>query len=359
MKPYILKSVVAIILSFPLTGFANDTAGTTSAGGINFIKSPEISMEQEELTISPTRVYVKYHFKNISSQTVTREIYFPLPPYKMQGANAAWDEEIDPEAKTRNSIPFLNFTVRINGKKRGYQILTRAVIGNQDVTQQLQKAQLPLSPELVAGNMPLDDTEQKQQQQWLQKAKAIGLVNKQQPRWQKQIFYTWKQTFPANAVTIIEHEYRPAAGVFYSAVVPNQNLALRIAEDLQYFKTVFNIDIEHYRQLNPFKQWLTQRLRHMMDPHCKDCREDRIYALFFNVDYILKTGANWSGPIQNFILNIEYPINGIISYNCFYGKQKVIEKRYKGVTQLTLKHFIPQENLSIIFGLSDWPKDSE
>ena len=168
MNPYIVRFVTLLIPFFPVTVFANDTAGTTSAGGITFLKSPEISMEREELTISPTKVRVKYHFKNITSRAVTREIYFPLPPYKMQGANATWDEEIDPQLKTRQGIPFINFTVKVNGTKRNYQTLTRAVIENRDITQQLQKAQLPLNPELVAGNMPLDDAEQKKQQQWLQ-----------------------------------------------------------------------------------------------------------------------------------------------------------------------------------------------
>lgn len=183
MDSFLSKPALFLLCVVPITSLANDSAGTTAAGGITFIHSPEISLEREELTLSPTQIKVTYRFKNLTAYPITRDIYFPLPAYKMQGANATWDAEIDPQLNTRKDIPFTNFCVKVNGQKMTYQTLIRAKLKQQDITQRLQQAQIPLNPELVAGHIPLDDNQQAQQQQWLQKAARLNLLDEQhQPR---------------------------------------------------------------------------------------------------------------------------------------------------------------------------------
>jgi hypothetical protein len=64
MKKLILISLTTLNLFFLTPAFANDTAGTTAAGGINFTHMTDVSMEREQLTISPNKVKVIYLFKN-------------------------------------------------------------------------------------------------------------------------------------------------------------------------------------------------------------------------------------------------------------------------------------------------------
>ncbi len=50
-----------------------------SVGGLNFVRSADVAMESEVLSISPQNIVVTYQFRNLTSQPVTAQIAFPLP----------------------------------------------------------------------------------------------------------------------------------------------------------------------------------------------------------------------------------------------------------------------------------------
>jgi len=79
-----LKKIFTVFLTFFFTAsYANDSAGTTAAGGITFTKTPVISMVREELLINPKQVRVSYIFKNNSDKDITTQVFFPIPPLNL------------------------------------------------------------------------------------------------------------------------------------------------------------------------------------------------------------------------------------------------------------------------------------
>src|SRR5215471_10940361 len=69
---------------------ANDSSVELAVGGLIFTKSSEVSIESEDLTITPESVTVRYVFLNQSASPVTLTVAFPLPDIDLaDGANVA------------------------------------------------------------------------------------------------------------------------------------------------------------------------------------------------------------------------------------------------------------------------------
>lgn len=323
--------------------FANDSAGTTAAGGIQFIKTPEVKMVSENLTISQNNIEVNYLFQNLSNKAVTTQVFFPLPPYKMLGVNEPWDDEIS----TDKNAPFKNFSVVVNGKPVVYQIKTQALLKGKDIATTLKQAGIPLNTQLAAGQVPMGEQQYAQFKQWHAKAQQLGLLDaKGNPRWQKQVIYYWTQTFPAQQSITITHQYKPATGEFYAAKMPNTtDPGHSLTEVVQRTKSLFNLNLADLANSKNFQSWLTQQ-------SVKPASSNGIYALFYNVDYFLTTGANWAGPIQHFTLTLNYPTTGAVAYNHFYDGKPANLIVAPGKTQLALTDFTPKQDLHILFGVT-------
>jgi hypothetical protein len=273
----------------------------------------------------------------------------------MLGANVSWDSEINPHLAPNKGVPFINFLVRVNQQKIAYQTITRAIYGKQDVTTRLINAGIPLNPDLVAGKIPVMDASKITT--WQLAAKKIGLLGAHsQPLWDKQIVYQWQQTFPAGKTIAIEHNYRPATGIFYSDRIAalkqsDQNLLLA---DMQRIKDLFGLDLNQTVAVRSFKHWLTAQIQTAHAPSARHCnafqtgQSDCLYAFFYNVNYILTTGANWGGPIKHFELSLHYPQTGVVTYNQFYHQQATTIGK-PGLIQIHIVNFLPKEDLQILF----------
>lgn len=343
-------------LSYSVLLQANDSAGTTAAGGIHFQKTPQVVMQSEQLIISPTEISVKYRFKNITQNNITRDIYFPLPPYKMQGANAIWDKEVDPQTNAKYA-PFLDFVLYVNNKETHYKTITRAIYNGHDITNKLLVAHIPLNPDMVAGAFPIAD--EQQVIQWQNAARQLGLLNQQnKPLWQKQIIFEWQQTFPANQTITINHQYRPAAGIFYSFRASDLNDTNKdyLANDEQRLLDLFHIELTELQQGSDFSAWLQARIKQAAQPSNNNCSNYQanqsgcLYAFFYNINYILTTGANWGQSIQKFELILRFPKTGQVAYNHFYDDATVKKLQRPGEIYLMIHHFIPRKNLVLLFG---------
>ena len=340
MRTYI-KLLLWLSLLFTQLAFANDSAGTTAAGGIQFIKTPTVKMLSEDLTMSASSVKVDYVFKNISNKDVTTQVFFPLPPYQMQGANLSWDNEVFPN----KNAPFTNFSVVINGQPIKYQIKTQALLNGKDIAPMLIKAGIPLNTQLAAAEVPMDDQQSANFKQWHAKAQQLGLLDhKGYPRWQKQVSYYWTQTFPAGQTLTVTHQYRPAAGEFYVSIIPNaKDQMSSINDGIQRIKALFKINLADLAHGKNFHDWLSQQT-------LKPTAGNGIFAFIYNVDYVLTTGANWAGPIQQFALTLKYPTDGAVAYNHFYTGQPSKIINMPGETKIFLNNFTPKQNLHVLFG---------
>lgn len=340
MKKLYLIILLFFITNFSILAFANDTSGTTGAGGITFSKISQISIDREDLNITPTQIKVSYLFKNNSEKDISTQVFFPLPPFQLKGANANWDNEVSTTNPAQ--APFLNFSISVQGNPIKYETVTRAMLKGQDISKQLQAAGIPLNPDLVAGKILLPDA--KTAPAWQEKAKQLGFLDaNNQPLWKKQTVFFWTQNFPAQQEILIEHTYKPAAGMFYSAAQPAKPLSELMPETAQRIQDVFGINLENLTGKSDLTNWLAQRFQQNL----KDT--NGVNAYFYNINYILTTGANWGGPIKNFSLTITKPADGVIAYNKFYDKRTANIDDYTNSISFFIKNFIPQRDLQIVF----------
>jgi hypothetical protein len=152
--------------------------------------------------------------------------------------------------------------------------------------------------------------------------KHLALINDNDiPLWTLKTTFYWRQRFPAGQQTIIEHRYKPSVG----GVVPvgGQTLIKWFTDDPYRSYKKYCIDSD-----------LIQTLA-----------RDKVNTFEQNtIQYVLKTGANWSGPIKDFRLVIDKgsPDN-LVSF-CGQDVTKV------GPTQFEMRKrdFTPSANLAIL-----------
>jgi hypothetical protein len=112
-----LKIIIFIALAFTAGASANDTFATLTTTGLVFAKSSEITMESEDLYISPVETRVKYVFKNESANPVTSIMAFPLPSVPMHTNMAHMFVTSEPDAPVKLAENPLKFEVKVDGKK--------------------------------------------------------------------------------------------------------------------------------------------------------------------------------------------------------------------------------------------------
>src|SRR6266704_1805643 len=133
------------------TAIVNDSAAELSIRGLPFARTTDIAMESEDLRISLDRVTVRYRFTNASGKPVTLTVAFPLPDIDLSDANNVALPSTDP-------VNFVDFETRIDGVPAKFQIDQRAMLGDKDVSAQLDQFKLPLLPigsrEIRVANLP-------------------------------------------------------------------------------------------------------------------------------------------------------------------------------------------------------------
>lgn len=140
-----------------------------------------------------------------------------------------------------------------------------------------------------------------------------------EPRWTLKTTYYWQQTFPAHRVVVIDHRYLPSVG----GGIP-LTASYLLGHSIDQTKGIC-IDRDF--------------LNAMVTPSA-----DRSWEQHF-LEYILVTGANWSGPIRKFRLVVDKgsPDN-LVSF-CGRGVRKISPTQF----EMSVSDFIPTSNLSVLF----------
>jgi hypothetical protein len=320
-----LLPLAALLLALlPLQ--ANDGFGGIGASGLEFSRTDKVAMRSEDLFISLKKIRVSYVFENTSSENVTGEVIFPLPPIPVRSL-FLHDMNL-PENPDRENL--VNFSITVDGQNIPPKIERRAFRHNdhpqtgadrigEDITDLLQKAGVPLSlkPERLQKTLEsLPDSA-------LQPLVEAGLLEihpgfqggkEYWCNWAIGIRHHWTQTFPAGSQITISHEYEnyPSGGIWSWTHPATQDFQKELSER-------YCIDA-------PTSKALAR------------CRRD------YQIDYILRTANTWQGPIDSFRLTIDkgHPKN-ILSL-CATGVKKtgpttfVIEK----------KNYTPPDDLRIL-----------
>lgn len=341
---------------------ANDSAAAIGAGGVQFLKTEGIVMEKEDLFISSDLVKVLYVFKNISDHDITVDIFFPLPPHPDVHGIIQWDSEVISEMKRQESknhpehkslkdstVPFKNFSVLVDGKSVPFDLVERALQDTKDITDLFTKNQLPLSPLLAACNYPMEtqednDTCGKRKERYVK----LGLLSAEgKALWQKQVHYRWKQTFPKGKSITIEHSYRPARGSFFMVPNPNNSVLNDLIGNLMSYGNWMEkfSPWEVGGMKGNFIKWLKAEFE--KSHKNKKTTQDGLIQ-FYEVSYILTTGANWDGPIRDFTLTLEHPKGGSILARLPFNQDQV-KSIGNNRWQVHMKNFKPYNEVNILF----------
>lgn len=350
-----------IILLQNYATHANDSAAAIGAGGIQFHKTAGIVMEKEELTITPDLIKVFYAFKNVTDHDITVDLFFPLPIQSEVSAQKTWDKEILDEMNGQNKrnnpkhdtsylfekVPFENFSVTVNGQKVPFKMEVRALQNEKDITNLFRDHKLPLSPVLATCDYTMADVKDvKACEERMKQYKNLGLLSAERtPLWKKQVHYHWMQTFPKGQTVKIEHSYRPARGSFFFVPDPVRPPMEALIEQL----------LSRGDWIAQFCPWQSIKIKENFIPWImREFQEgtkskENPTIMFYEVDYILTTGANWEGPIRDFTLTVEYPKGGTVA-SCWPFDSNEIKDIGNNQIQYHQKDFHPQQDLKILFG---------
>ena len=147
-------------------------------------------------------------------------------------------------------------------------------------------------------------------------------------RWTLQTTFYWEQTFPAKAETAIEHRYKPSVGESVQTSLGDPSLAKE--EWYGEYRDKYCMEKE-------FLDAVARARRAAKGDFGTPFSEQRI-------EYILKTGGNWAGPIKDFRLVVDKgDADSLISF-CGDGVRKI------GQTQFEIKktNFLPEHDFAVL-----------
>ena len=297
---------------------ANDLTAELKTGGLVLLKSSKIEMRSEDLFISSKEINIKYVFLNNSPTDITTVIAFPMPRISM---STAGEDIVIPN---ENSDNFLDFSTSVNGRPISARTELRAYQNNHEITSILRAARVPLTPNRQKTQSALDRLPKFKLRELLRD----NLVDAAGPRWSLATTYYFSLVFPAGKETRIEHQYRPSVGSSNVTSLGDPNLKSEswIKEKL----AKYCIDDATLKVIASAKK----------PPHMdygSPFTEERI-------SYILRTGANWMGPIANFHLVIDKGSPDNLISLCGYG----VTESAPTLIELSKSNLTPNNDIDII-----------
>ncbi len=302
---------------------ANDSVAELGAGGLVLIRANSITMQSEDLYVSPSEVRVNYEFRNNDKETHTYLVAFPMPTINP-------DSYLDSDVSIPNQEQdnFLNFKLTIEGKEFEPQLEMRALSGGLDVTDELKALGIPLNPLADKTRGFIAKLPREKLGALIRKGAVVTDENNAFPAWALKSTYYWYQDFPGNAVVKVAHKYVPAVGgAFYSA-------------------------LPEYEKRNRDTYCVDGGTQKAIDAKLKNATQEQPFLSENTLQYILTTGANWSGSIENFRLVVDKKKPDAIVSFCMDGVTKISPTQF----EVKRKDFTPVKELEILI-LSDVPKN--
>lgn len=323
-------AALALALASGPQARANDSSVELAVGGVTFTPSADVSMEQESLTITPQTVTVAYRFVNQTRAPVTLAIGFPLPDIDLS------DRDVDYAIPGADPVNFVDFRTKVDGKPIKFDVVQRARFGGRDVTATVRAAGLPLA--LIGG-----DTQQRiaaldpQTRAGLIDAGILVGVGSDErgdplygPAWTLSTTFTRKQVFPPGQAVNVEHRYRTSLGASQDTVLRK---ALRdgdgVADMIARYRKDYCLPEDFFRGVDKIAG---------SDPTNAAKLQERRIA------YVLKTGANWAGPIKNFRLVVDKGRPDRLVSFCFENVKKISPTAFEA----NLENFTPSQDLKIL-----------
>jgi Domain of unknown function (DUF4424) len=322
------------LLALTVPALANDSEAAIGVGGLALTQNAAISMDSEDLFISADEVRVKYRFTNRSAKDLTLTVSFPVP--SIPGNDA--------ELYGYTGIPDLErlkFRTTVDGKPVQLGSVRRAEIDGNDVTPRLRELGWPIDwfggtdePPAFIAKLSAG-----------QRAAYIveGLLRRDTtddstlwPAWSVVSHITRRQLFPAGKTVEVTHRYEPLiGGSVAGALEPSLRRDPGFAEHKarycidQSFLTAFDRGYAAAKRRNP---------------------DIMTYSETW-ISYILKSGANWRGPIGRFRLVVDKGRPERLVSFCMDGVKKISPTQFEVVK----RNFEPTRDLDVL--IVNWPGD--
>ena len=296
---YDIKSNIALLRKVSIFGLlmsaafaspvlANDTTAVIAAGGLQFTKTDELQMESEDLFLSREGIRVKYRFRNLTDHDVNVTVAFPMPKLDIRGLYVG-NHDFHPSGREGD---IFDFHARVNGKDIQATLDAHAFDTNGvEVTDKLHRLGMPITD--LDKDHDLFDISNKLYNESDKRLWSEELFLGDYPNWDVVASYYWQQNFPAHTTTTIEHFYKPSVG-------------------REYFDWTDDMK-NHFIQSDRAKStWCPDE--DLISAVKKISRElGHEEGAARELQYILKTGANWAGPIGHFRLQIDKGKASLIS----------------------------------------------
>ena len=305
---------------------ANDSEAEIAVGGLALKQSDAIRLDSEDLYISADKVVVKYRFTNTSDQDVETLVSFPLPPQP----NRFVDGMLSDMAADWSS---LNFVTKVNGQPVPLQVVHQAEAKGRPVDDILTARGWPqywyeddglLDKIAALTPFELADLERK----------GVLMFNRDYsayfPNWQVVTHITRTQVFPAGQTISVEHSYVPMAGGSVGGTL-YPDMRREYPDNLAHYTSTYCID-------DNFLAGFDRRVMTASE-------EERWGFSETWIGYVLKSGANWSGPIADFRLVVDKGHPGNLVSFCMDGEVTKISP-----TQFEVRrtNFEPTRDLDIL-----------
>jgi hypothetical protein len=309
---------------------ANDTTAELATGGLLFVQNDNVEMRSEDLAISVKQVDVRYRFFNKSASDVTVLVAFPMPEVRIE------EQDQNIALPTQDPVNILGFATTVNGKPVKTQVEQHVFAAGIDRTQLLMSLGIPLAPHLAATNEALDRLPHEKWDELVRIGLAEieeydigkGMAKHLAARWGLRTTFYWEQTFAAKAETIVEHRYRPSVGGSVQTSLGSPSSVKEAWYD--EYKRKYCLDSDFLATIDRLRKAAKSEFG---PPYSEE-----------RIDYILRTGANWSGPIGQFHLTVDKGDAGSLVSFCGQGIKKTGDTKF----EMTKSNFSPDGDLAVL-----------
>lgn len=325
-----LLFLAALAFAVARSALANDSAVELAVGGMTFTHSQDVSMEEEVLTITPENVTVLYRFLNQTQAPVTLTVGFPLPELDLA------DQDVLYAIPGGDPVNFVDFKTKVDGKSIKFDVIQKARLGTKDVTGAIRDAGLPVMLIGADAQQHIAALAPEVRERLLKDGLLIPVGSNEKGEqlygagWLVTTSFTRKQVFPPGQAVTVEHRYKTSLGASQDTILRK---ALRNSDGMEQ-------TLEHYRKDYCLPDDFFGGLDKLAgsDPANNAKLQERRIA------YVLKTGANWSGPIKSFRLVVDKGrVDRLVSF-CFDNVKKISPT----VFEASLQNFVPTQDLRIL-----------
>lgn len=347
-----MKIVTFLICSsLAPTALANDSVSRIGAGGLELVATDAIQMQKEVLQISTKKITVDYDFYNKTSADISTLVAFPMPVYGWNAQQSAGDLHMGPIA---------DFQVWSQGRSVKTEAHYKALLDKREISKELEA--IGLSREQIyttfAGCTLETEFTCSVSAQQIEKLKKIGAYSEEGyatkmsytlgptwnvwklgALWDVEQTLVWPQVFSAGKLTHITHAYTPLVGGRYNLPLNQSQREKKI--EIQSASGLSVDDNGEACVDESFKRAYFKRIDDLQKAGAKT-----IVVTLDDVEYVLGTGRNWSGPIQDFTLRIKKESKEQLISLCFPGKPTRIDPL---TIEFKHKDFVPQDRLVVYF----------